>query len=65
MLQTLAQVNGWTHDNMMSMSKRTLFRYYGVWLIRKIQEQEKREAEERAEQNRERRNNPNTQWKSL
>jgi hypothetical protein len=61
----MAQVNGWTHEYMLSMPKRALFRYYGVWLIRKIKEDEEREAREREEQNRERRNNPNTQWKTL
>jgi hypothetical protein len=61
----MAEVNGWSHNEMMEMPKRTLFRYYGVWLIRRIERQEQEERERRNEENQKRRNDPSTQWKKL
>jgi len=63
MLRVLAEKLHWSHDDMMKMKKRTLFRYYGYILIDNIERAEKQEAEERAEKFKEGRKNAN--WKQL
>lgn len=64
MLATMAEVYGWSHQEMMAMPKRLFFRYYGIWLIRRIKEEEDREADAR-KQELENRMNDNRQWKTL
>jgi len=63
MLRVLAKELGWSHQDMMMMKKRTLFRYYGYILIDNIERAEKREAEEREERFKEGRKN--AKWKQL
>jgi hypothetical protein len=63
MLRVLAKEFGWSHQDMMMMKKRTLFRYYGYILIDNIKRAEKQEADERAERFKEGRDN--AQWKKL
>ena len=63
MFTVLAKEFHWSHEDMMKMKKRTLFRYYGYIIIDRIKSSEKQEAEERANKFEEGRKN--AQWKSL
>ena len=63
-LVTMAREYGWTHDYMMSMPQRLFYRYYGIWLIRRIQEEEDREQEARKREL-DRKMEDNRQWHTL
>lgn len=63
MLRHCAKEYGWTHNEMMSMPWRVLKRYYGYWIIDRIQESEAQEKQRMEEQRQESRQNAN--WKSL
>jgi hypothetical protein len=65
MLQACAKEYGWTHKDMLSMSKRVLFRYYGYYLIDLIEKAEAQEKENAKYEREQRMNNPDTQWKNL
>ena len=65
LLQICAREYNWKHEDMLKMSKRILFRYYGYYLIDQIQRAEEQEKEEAKRVRDERMNNPNTEWKSL
>ena len=46
MLHRMSEVRGWSHAEMMSMSKRVFFRYYGYWYADRLNEERYREWEE-------------------
>lgn len=64
MLQTLAEVNHWTHDDMMLMKKRILFRYYGYWYIAQIKREEEEKQRERKAEYEQRKSGPRN-WQPL
>ena len=65
LLQVCAREYGWSHEDMMKMSKRVIFRYYGYWAIDNILRAEEQEKENAKAAREERMNSPDTQWKSL
>ena len=65
MLQVCAKEYGWRHEDMMKMSKRVLFRYYGYYLIDLIIRSEEQEKENAKAEREARMNDPNVEWKSL
>lgn len=46
MLHRMSEVRGWSHDEMMNMSKRIFFRYYGYWYADRLNEERQNEWEE-------------------
>jgi len=46
MLRVMAKENGWSHDEMMRMSRRVFLRYYGYWYAEKFNESMQMEWEE-------------------
>jgi hypothetical protein len=38
MLHAMSKERGWSHDEMMRMSKRVFFRYYGYWYAEEFNE---------------------------
>ena len=53
MLHKMSEVRGWTHNEMMGMSKRVFFRYYGYWYADQFNETMFQEFEQnKAEANR-------------
>ena len=65
MLQVCAKEYGWNHFDMLKMSKRVLFRYYGYYIISQIQRAEEQEKEVAKEARQKRFNDPSVEWKSL
>jgi len=65
MLQVCAREYGWSHEEMLKMPKRLLFRYYGYWNIETILRNEEIEKENEKQARKERMDNPDTKWKSL
>ena len=60
MLQSMAEVNGWTIEYMLSMKKRIFHRFYGYWYQDRILEHEAME-----DNNKEETSNDNREWKKL
>lgn len=59
MLHKMSELRGWTHDEMLSMSKSVFLRYYGYWYMDQINQERqqkwderKRELEAKSQQNR-------------
>lgn len=46
MLRVMAKENGWSHDEMMRMSRRVFLRYYGYWYADRFNEAMEQEWEE-------------------
>lgn len=65
MLQICAREYGWQHKDMLKMSKRVLFRYYGYYIIDQIIKSEEQEKENAKAAREQRMNDPGTQWKNL
>jgi hypothetical protein len=64
MLATLAEVYHWTHEDMMKMSKRVLFRYYGYWYITQIKRDEEEKERQRQSEREARKQQPRN-WQSF
>lgn len=43
----MSEVRGWSHDDMMKMSKSVFYRYYGYWYIDQLIQEQRYEEEER------------------
>jgi exonuclease I len=46
MLHRMSEVRGWSHDEMMNMSKRVFFRYYGYWYADRLNEERHQQWQE-------------------
>jgi len=46
MFHKMSEIRGWSHDEMMGMSKRTFLRYYGYWYAEILNEERRMEWEE-------------------
>ena len=46
MFHRMSEVRGWSHNEMMTMSKRVFMRYYGYWYAERLNEQRADEWEE-------------------
>jgi len=46
MLHKMSEVRGWSHNEMMDMSKSIFFRYYGYWYADQLNEERYREYQE-------------------
>jgi hypothetical protein len=64
MLHKMSEVRGWSHNDMMKMSKSLFYRYYGYWLQERLMEEEHQKREERKREAEQKRSQPR-QWKSL
>lgn len=54
MLHKMSEVRGWSHNDMMDMSKTVFFRYYGYWYQERLAEEEmykRDEAKRKMDQN--------------
>lgn len=47
MLHKMSELRGWSHDEMMAMSKELFFRYYGYWYMEQFNEMLAREYDEK------------------
>jgi len=47
MMHKMSEVRGWSHEDMMKMSKSLFYRYYGYWYIDRLVEENHYEEEER------------------
>lgn len=64
MLHKMSEVRGWSHSDMMHMSKKVFFRYYGYWYSERFAEAKHQEKQEYKRKMEEEKNKPK-QWKSL
>ena len=46
MFHRMSEVRGWGHKEMMEMSKRVFFRYYGYWYADRLNEERMQEWNE-------------------
>ena len=46
MLHKMSEVRGWSHNEMMDMSKSIFFRYYGYWYSDQLNEERYREYQD-------------------
>ena len=46
-LHKMSEVRGWSHNEMMDMSKRVFLRYYGYWYADRLNEERDRIWEEK------------------
>lgn len=59
MLHKMSEVRGWSHDEMMAMSKEVFFRYYGYWyaeryndMLQQEYDEKRRELQTKSQENR-------------
>jgi hypothetical protein len=50
MLHKMSEVRGWSHNEMMEMSKSIFFRYYGYWYADQLNDERYREYQEHKQQ---------------
>lgn len=55
MFYKMAEVMGWSHQEMMEMPKRVFYRYYGYWFAEQLMQQEANEESERKQKAEQRR----------
>lgn len=64
MLHKMSEVRGWSHNEMLQMSKSTFYRYYGYWYQDQLEEHYRMEHDKKKQERESKRNQPR-QWKSL
>lgn len=47
MLHKMSELRGWSHEEMMAMSKELFYRYFGYWYAERFNEMMEREWENR------------------
>lgn len=60
----MSEIRGWSHNDMMSMSKTVFYRYYGYWIQERLMEEEEQKRAERKQAQNSRKNEPRS-WKPM